>query len=83
MGWTVGGENIFDVTDKIDTDNFGSTFSASKYAKKVMEAGGTVIAWLYNSNPPSGGYQRETKKGMYIWPVSLVIFKTNNTLGGL
>lgn len=69
VGWAIDGERVFDEISDIDTGSHGSTFSASGYAYRIKKTGGVVMAWL--------------KKDMYIWPVELVIYGTNQCLGSI
>ncbi|MDI6733877.1 MAG: zinc ribbon domain-containing protein [Patescibacteria group bacterium] len=77
IGWTIDGEKVFDETNVIDVGSFGGTFSASGYANKIEKMKGVVMAWLHRVNPVGA-----RKNGMHIWPVELVIYSTNQSLGG-
>lgn len=76
MGWDINGEKVFDITQSIDTACFGGTFSASRLARDIKDKKGVAMAWLHLATG-------SRKTGMFIWPVELVIYATNQTFAGL
>jgi hypothetical protein len=76
IGWAIDGEKVLDFTQPIDTGSFGGTFSASGAASKVKAAKGVVMAWLQRASGSK-------KEGMFIWPVELVLYQTNQVFAGL
>ncbi len=76
VGWDIKGKKVFDTTQPINTGFHGSSFSASNYAHRIKKVNGVVMAWLHCASGDGG-------KGMFIWPVELVIYSANETFAGL